>query len=70
MNELKDFLSKGYEIVDENKLEKSVKDTSKLIKKEVWVVRKNGTSFKQTVYVKAIDENKDILKSIENTLFN
>ena len=58
MEELKDFLSKGYEIVDTDKIEKSIKDTSQLIKKEVWVVRKNGTSFKQTVWVKPITEEK------------
>ena len=37
MEELRDFLSKGYEVVDIDRIEKSVKDTSKLIKKEVWV---------------------------------
>lgn len=59
ISEFKDFLSKGYEIVDENRIEKSVKDTSKLIKKEVWVTRKNGTSFKQTFWVRVKEDKKE-----------
>lgn len=63
--ELSTFLSKGYEVVDENIIEKSIKDTSKLIKKEVWVVRKNGTSFKQTVWVKPIEGDSKKEKKVE-----
>lgn len=40
----------GYEIID---IEKSAKDTSKLIKKEVWITR-NGKRFKQTVWVSPV----------------
>ena len=63
--EFKNFLSKGYEVVDENIIEKSIKDTSHLVKKEVWVVRKNGTSFKQTVWVKPIEGDSKKEKKVE-----
>lgn len=66
--EFKNFLSKGYEVVDENIIEKSTKDTSNLVKKEVWVVRKNGTSFKQTVWVKPIEGDSKKEKKVETPI--
>jgi len=59
VSEFKDFLSKGYEVVDIDRIEKSIKDTSELIKKEVWVTRKNGTSFKQTFWVRVKEGKKE-----------
>lgn len=56
-SEFKDLLDNGYELVPDT-IEKAEKDTSKLIKKEVWVSR-GGKTFKQTVYVKPASEEQE-----------
>ena len=62
MDDLSDFLKSGYDIVpfDSNTIEKAERDTSKLIKKQVWVQNKKGKSYQMTVYVRASEPEKKV----------
>lgn len=67
MDELNSLLEKGYTIVDANTLEKAEKDVSNLLKKEV-LVNRGGKIFKQTVYVKRGEEQKEVKTPIGEEL--